>query len=78
MWFPRCVPSEVVIWKQNATKIFKCWILCLPYGDGNKKSLHVSAAHIDLPPAFRSQAKIVSLNKFSMEEIDDILRQHRH
>ena len=30
-----------------------------------------------LPPAFRSQAKIVRLNKFSMEEIDDILRQHR-
>ena len=30
-----------------------------------------------LPPAFCSQAKIVSLNKFSMEEIDDILRQHR-
>ena len=31
-----------------------------------------------LPPAFRSQAKIVSLNKFSMEEIDDILRHHRN
>jgi hypothetical protein len=30
-----------------------------------------------LPAAFRSQAKIVSLNRFSMEEIDDILRQHR-
>jgi hypothetical protein len=30
-----------------------------------------------LPPAFRSQAKIVSLNKFSMEEIDDILSKHR-
>ena len=30
-----------------------------------------------LPPAFRSQAKIVSLNKFSMEEIDDIVRKHR-
>jgi len=31
-----------------------------------------------LPPAFRSQAKIVGLNKFSMEEIDNILRHHRH
>jgi hypothetical protein len=31
-----------------------------------------------LPPAFRSQAKIVSLNKFSMEEIDDLLRHHQH
>jgi len=30
-----------------------------------------------LPPAFRSQAKIVSLNKFSMEEIDDIVSKHR-
>ncbi|MCM3877695.1 MAG: hypothetical protein NEA02_14915 [Thermoanaerobaculia bacterium] len=29
-----------------------------------------------LPPAFRSQAKIVQLNAFSMKEIDDILRQH--
>jgi hypothetical protein len=31
-----------------------------------------------LPPAFRSQAKITSLNKFSMEEIDNILRHHQH
>jgi len=30
-----------------------------------------------LPPAFRSQAIIVGLSKFSMEEIDDILHQHR-
>ncbi len=30
-----------------------------------------------LPPAFRSQAKIVQLNKFTMEEIDEILRDHR-
>ena len=30
-----------------------------------------------LPPAFRSQAKIVSLCKFSMEEIDDIVSKHR-
>jgi hypothetical protein len=30
-----------------------------------------------LPPAFRAQAKIVQLNKFTMEEIDDVLRQHR-
>jgi len=30
-----------------------------------------------LPPAFRSQAKIVSLNKFSMEEIEDIVSKHR-
>lgn len=30
-----------------------------------------------LPPAFRSQAKIVNLCKFSMEEIDDIISKHR-
>jgi hypothetical protein len=29
-----------------------------------------------LPPVYRSQAKIVKLNKFSLEEIDDILRLH--
>jgi hypothetical protein len=30
-----------------------------------------------LPPAFRSKAKIVSLNKFTMEELDEIERQHQ-
>ncbi|MDZ7344131.1 MAG: hypothetical protein ONA90_06415 [candidate division KSB1 bacterium] len=30
-----------------------------------------------LPPAFRDQATIVSLNKFTMEEIDEILHHHR-
>jgi hypothetical protein len=30
-----------------------------------------------VPPAFRSQAKIVQLNAFSMEEIEGILRQHK-
>ncbi|MGQ0720752.1 MAG: hypothetical protein ACT4PE_04155 [Candidatus Eiseniibacteriota bacterium] len=29
-----------------------------------------------VPPAFRPQAKVVQLNAFSMEEIDDILRQY--
>ncbi len=29
-----------------------------------------------LPPAYRSQAKIVELNKFTLEEIDEILRHH--
>ena len=31
-----------------------------------------------LPPALRSQAKIVGLNSFTMEEIDKILNQHQH
>ena len=29
-----------------------------------------------VPPAFRSQAKIVELNAFSIEEIEEILNQH--
>ena len=29
-----------------------------------------------LPPVYRSKAKIVKLNRFSMEEIEDILRHH--
>jgi nicotinate-nucleotide pyrophosphorylase len=34
-------------------------------------------ARFVVPPAFRAQAKIVGLNKFTMEEIDEILRRHR-
>jgi len=29
-----------------------------------------------LPPAYRPQAKIVQLNKFTLEEIDELLRYH--
>jgi hypothetical protein len=29
-----------------------------------------------LPPAYRSQATIIKLNKFTIEEIDGILQQH--
>ena len=29
-----------------------------------------------LPPAYRAQARIVGLNKFSLEEIDELLKQH--
>lgn len=29
-----------------------------------------------LPPVYRSQAKIVKLNRFTLEEIEDILRHH--
>ena len=31
-----------------------------------------------LPPGFRAEAKIVQLNKFTMEEIDEILSHHRN
>ena len=34
-------------------------------------------ARLVVPPAFRSQAKIVGLNKFTMEEIENILSQHQ-
>ena len=30
-----------------------------------------------LPPIYRSVAKIVKLNKFSLEEIEEILRHHQ-
>lgn len=30
-----------------------------------------------VPPAFRSQAKVVQLNAFSMEEVEDLLRRHK-
>jgi hypothetical protein len=34
-------------------------------------------ARLIVPPAFRSQAKIVRLNTFTMEEIDEILNHHQ-
>ncbi|HVU48692.1 MAG TPA: hypothetical protein VHD85_21375 [Terracidiphilus sp.] len=33
------------------------------------------ALHL-IPPAFRGQAKIVALNKFTMEQIDTLMKQH--
>jgi hypothetical protein len=30
-----------------------------------------------LPPHYRAQARIVELNKFSLEEIDEILEHHK-
>lgn len=30
-----------------------------------------------LPPAYRTQARIIKLNKFTLEEIDDLLGYHR-
>ena len=29
-----------------------------------------------IPPTYRSQAKIVKLNKFALEEIDELMHQH--
>lgn len=47
----------------------KAWILI--EADNKEEARRI------LPPAFRSQAKIVRVNKFTMEEIEDIRRQHR-
>ena len=47
----------------------KAWILV--EGENKEEARRI------LPPAFRFQAKIVSLCKFSMEEIEDIFSKHR-
>lgn len=33
------------------------------------------ALHL-VPPAFRAQAKIIGLNKFTLEQIDTLMKQH--
>ena len=45
----------------------KAWIMA----DVNSKQ---DAIYI-IPPAFRTQAKVVSLSKFSMKDVDEVLRQ---
>ena len=53
-----------------------CW-------DGEHKAWFIAEvgskeeARSILPSALRSQAKIVGLNSFTMEEIDEILRHHQ-
>lgn len=47
----------------------KAWIIIEADSRENAKSV--------LPPAFRSQARIIRLNRFSLEEIDENLRHHR-
>jgi len=34
-------------------------------------------ARLVVPPAFRSQAKITGLNKFTMEEIENLISHHQ-
>ena len=38
--------------------------------DSREDALH------SVPPAFRKQAKVVALNKFTMEQIDTLMKQH--
>lgn len=47
----------------------KAWIIV----EGESKE----DARAILPPALRPQARIVGLNRFTMEEIDEILAHHR-
>jgi hypothetical protein len=35
-------------------------------------------ARLIVPPPFRSEAKIIALNKFTMEQINAILGHHQH
>lgn len=36
-----------------------------------------SEARSILPPVYRAQAKIVQLNKFTMEEVDELIQRHK-
>ncbi len=38
--------------------------------DDKEEAVHV------VPPAYRADARIIGLNKFTMEEIDDIMSHH--
>ena len=49
--------------------VHKAWIIV----DADSKD----DARMILPPAYRPQASIVQLNKFTMGEIEDILRHHK-
>jgi hypothetical protein len=48
--------------------VHKAWIIVDLESKAEARSI--------LPPGFRDQADITSLNKFTMEEIDTILRHH--
>ena len=60
------------------------WVTHADWGcsDGNHKAwIIVEADNKDearriVPPAFRASAKITGLNKFTVEEIDTLLREH--
>ena len=61
------------------------WVTHADWGcrDGDHRAWFIAEvdnkneARYILPPAFRAQARIVELNKFTLEEIDDVLREHR-
>lgn len=47
----------------------KAWVII--EADGKEEARRI------LPPVFRSRARIIGLNRFSLEEIEEILRHHR-
>lgn len=47
----------------------KAWIIVDV--DSKEEALNV------LPPLFRPEAKVIQLNKFKMEDIDEIVRHHK-
>ena len=47
----------------------RCWIIVDTETKEQARSI--------LPPAFRAEARITGLNRFTMEEIDDILAHHK-
>lgn len=47
----------------------RCWIIVEAETKEQARSI--------LPPAFRSEAKIIGLNRFTMEEIENILAHHK-
>jgi hypothetical protein len=61
------------------------WVTHADWGcrDGNHKAwIIIDASSKDeaqriVPPSFRSSARITGLNKFTVEEIDAILREHQ-
>jgi hypothetical protein len=61
------------------------WVTHADWGcrDGNHKAWLIvdvdgkDDARQIVPPAFRDEARITGLNKFTVEEIDTILREHQ-
>jgi hypothetical protein len=49
--------------------VHKAWIIAEVDGKDQARAI--------LPPAYRPDAKIVQLNKFTMEEVEELLHYHR-
>jgi hypothetical protein len=49
--------------------VHKAWIIVEVHNKEEARAI--------VPPAFRSRAKIVQLNSFSLDEVEEILRDHQ-